>query len=589
MVDGNGLNDNERVGEVEDKGVTPERRTEGELVCAVQAPCFVVGIGASAGGHEPLEHIFTAIPADCNLSFVVVMHIPADGPSLLADLIRRYTSMEVLTAEEGMPLLPNKVHVIPPGVMLTVKEGRLRLAQGEAPAKTFHPIDRFFTSLAADCGVRAIAVVLSGFGLDGAEGVKRVKEGGGIVLVQEPRTAVNPSMPRNVIAAGVADMVLAVEDITDRIAAIARGECHLPQRACLTTTLDEELQAIFALVRAATGHDFSSYKRNTVLRRIERRMAVNEAGGLRKYIGVLKENPQEAQALCKEILIGVTSFFRDPEAFELLRSMIIPRLFADRDREDPVRIWHACCATGEEAYSVAMLVQEELEKENRQARVQIFATDIDEAAVAQARSGLYSGDIGAELGEERLKTFFSRFDGRWQVAKKLREMIVFAHHSIIKDPPFSRLDLLVCRNFLIYLDPEMQKRLVTLFHMVLKPGGFLFLGASESVGRNSELFTEVDKKWKIFQRLESGRREETFFPFTSPTRKLIRNLSPKRPAETEAPAPGAVAERLLVERYSPPCVIVNEKYEVLHISTRTKRFMEVPVHSRNRRMCRSEG
>ena len=246
---------------------------------------------------------------------------------------------------------------------------------------------------------------------------------------------------------------------------------------------------IFAIVKARTGHDFSSYKRNTILRRIERRMTVNEAGGIRKYIAILENNPQEAQALCQEILIGVTSFFRDPEAFELLRSEIIPRLFADRDPEEPVRIWHACCATGEEAYSVAMLIQEHLEKESRQAKVQIFATDIDEGAVAQARAGLYPDDIGPEVGEERLKSFFTRCDGRWQVAKRLREMIVFAHHSIIKDPPFSRLDLLVCRNFLIYLDPDMQKRLITLFHMVLKPGGFLFLGASESVGRNSELFT----------------------------------------------------------------------------------------------------
>ncbi|HEX2768653.1 MAG TPA: CheR family methyltransferase, partial [Geobacteraceae bacterium] len=451
------------------------------------------------------------------------------------------------------------------------------IIESEAPGRTHHPIDCFFTSLAADCGARAIAVVLSGFGLDGSEGVKRIKEGGGIVLVQEPGTAVNPSMPQNAVATGAADMVLPAEEIPDRIAEIARGECHLPQRACLTTTFDEELHALFTILKARTGHDFSSYKRNTVLRRIERRMTVNEAGGIRKYIAILEENPQEAQALCQEILIGVTSFFRDPEAFELLRSEIIPRLFADRDPDEPVRIWHACCATGEEAYSVAMLIHEHLEKEGLHARVQIFATDIDEGAVAQARAGLYPGDIGPEVGEERLKTFFTRIDGRWQVAKRLREMIVFAHHSIIKDAPFSRLDLLVCRNFLIYLDPDMQKRLISLFHMVLKPGGTLFLGGSETVGRSSELFATLDKKWKIFRRLESGRREETFFPFTSPVRKLARTTPPKRSTDTGAPTPGAVAERLLVERYSPPCVIVNEKYEVLHISTRTQRYFEVPV------------
>ena len=551
--------------------------SEGELACALHAPCFVVGIGASAGGQEPLEHIFTVIPADCDVSFVVVMHIPPDGPAFIADLITRYTSMKVLTAEDGMPVRPNTVHVIPPGVMLTVKEGKLRLDQSEAPGSTHHPIDRFFTSLAADCGARAIAVVLSGFGLDGSEGVKRVKEAGGTVIVQEPGTAINPPMPRNAIATGAADMILTMEEIPDRIAEIALGHCSLLPRACLTTTLDEELQAIFAQVKARTGHDFSSYKRNTVLRRIERRMTVNEAGGLRKYLAILEANPLEAQALCQEILIGVTSFFRDPESFELLRSEIIPRLFANRDPDEPVRIWHACCSTGEEAYSVAMLIHEHMEQEGLHARVQIFATDIDEGAVAQARAGLYSGDIGPEVGEERLKTFFTRIDGRWQVVKRLREMIVFAQHSIIKDAPFSRFDFLVCRNFLIYLDPDMQKRLISLFHMVLKPGGILFLGGSETVGRNSELFATVDKKWKIYKRLESGRREETFFPFSSPVRKLVRTAPAKRSAEAGEPTPGAVAERLLVERYSPPCVIVNEKYEVLHISTRTKRYMEVPV------------
>ena len=537
-----------------------------------------VGIGGSAGGYEPLEHIFIAIPPDCDLSFVVVMHLPPEGPPLLADLIRRYTTMEVLTAEHGMALRPNTVYTIPPGRELTLSGGRLQLHDLEEwKGKPNHAIDRFFTSLADELGARAITVLLSGFGLDGSEGVRRIKEGGGIVLVQDPETAVNPSMPHNAIVTGAVDIVLPAEEIAHRIAKIARGECLLPQQACQTTTLDEELHALFAILKARTGHDFSSYKRNTVLRRIERRMAVNEAGGLKKYLAILEKSPLEAQALCQEFLIGVTNFFRDPEAFELLQREIILRLFADRDPEDPVRIWHPCCATGEEVYSVAMLIREYLEGENLQARVQIFATDIDEAAVAQARAGLYADDIGPEVGEERQKKFFTRSDGRWQVTKQLREMIVFAHHSIIKDPPFSRLDLLVCRNFLIYLDPDMQKRLIPLFHQILKPGGFLFLGASESVGRNSHLFTTVDKKWKLFQRLESGRRKETFFPFNSPARRLIRTALPKSSAEACEPKPGAVAERLLVERYAPPCLIVNEKFEMLHVSTRMQRYLEVSV------------
>ncbi|HTY20520.1 MAG TPA: chemotaxis protein CheB, partial [Geobacteraceae bacterium] len=559
-----------RSGNTQDKAVAAPSQAAKALSAE---PCFVVAIGASAGGHEPLEHIFTTIPDDCNISFVVIMHIPAEGPSILVDLIRRYTSMEVLTAEDGMPLLPNTIHVIPPGALLTVKERKLRIVTNEIPAKTHHPVDRFFTSLAADCGDHTIAVVLSGFGLDGSEGVKRVKEKGGIVLVQEPGSAINSSMPQTAIATGAADFVLPAEDISAKIAEIAREECHLPLHACLTTTIDDELQAIFAAVKAKTGHDFSSYKRNTVLRRIERRMAVNEAGGIRKYISLLEEIPQEAQALCQEILIGVTSFFRDPEAFEALRTKVIPHLFSGRYPDDQLRIWHPCCATGEEAYSVAMLIREHLEREKMDARVQIFATDIDEGAIAQARAGFYPDDIEAEVGEERIKALFTRANGRWQVAKRLRDMIVFANHSIIKDPPFSKLDLLVCRNFLIYLDPEMQKRLVSLFHTVLKPGGFLFLGAAESVGRNSELFTDVDKKWRIFRRMESERGKEPFFPFTAPLRKIQRQTLPRKPSGTPESTPTAIAERVVTNRYSPPWVLVNEKYEVLHVSSGSRRYL----------------
>ena len=333
-------------------------------------------------------------------------------------------------------------------------------------------------------------MVLSGFGLDGTAGAKAVREAGGVVIVQEPASAVNPAMPRSVLAAGAADFVLVPEEIPAMIAGIARGTCPLPSRACEATSLEEELHEIFGVVKTVTGHDFSSYKTNTVMRRIERRMAVNEVAGLRKYTALLRGNPQEARALSQDILIGVTSFFRDPEAFETLRRVVIPRLFADRDPADPVRIWHACCATGEEVYSMAFLIREYLDEQRLATRVQFFATDIDEAAIVQARAGLYADGIEAEVGEGRLRTFFTRVDERWQVVKQVREMIVFAHHSLIKNPPFSRLDLLVCRNFLIYLNPDMQKRLFTLFHQVVKPGAFLFLGSAESVGRNSELFAE---------------------------------------------------------------------------------------------------
>ena len=553
---------------------------------------FTVGIGASAGGHEPLEHIFLAIPADCDLSFVVVMHLPPDGPPLLADIIKRYTTMEVLTVENGMSLRPNTVHVIPPGKELTVSDGRLQLHDpDEWKGRPRHPVDRFFTSLAADFGERAIAVVLSGSGSDGSRGVKHVKERGGLVIVQEPKTAINPDMPQNAISTGVADIILPAEEIADKLAEIVRGECHLPRQACMTTTFDEELQALFTLLKDRTGHDFSSYKRNTVLRRIERRMAVNEAGGLRKYLAILEENPQEAQTLCEDFLIGVTRFFRDPEAFELLRSEIIPNLFANRDPQDPIRIWHACCASGEEVYSVAMLILEYLEKENLQTKVQIFATDIDEVAVAQARAGLYPADIAPEVGKERLKNFFIKNESRWQVTKQLREMIVFAHHSLIKDPPFSRLDLLVCRNFLIYLNPDIQKRLIQLFHQVLKPGGFLFLGSAETVGLHSDLFASVDKKWKIFARQKGERRVDTIFPFSGPIRRFAGGKPSVHPTEPLESSPIALAEKLLTERYVPVRVIVNEKNEVIHFSNNAGTYLLPPEGEPTRdllRMAREE-
>ena len=318
-----------------------------------EASCMVVGIGASAGGLEALEQIFTLLPDDCNLSFVVVMHLQPEGPSFLADFLKRYTAMGVVSAEDGMTLQPNKVVVIPPGRELLVKDHRLQFAAPLKAGVVKHPIDRFFASLAEEKGKDAIAVLLSGYGLDGAAGVMRIREMGGIVIVQEPESTTYSSMPRSAIATGAVDMVLPVDEIPAKITEIARGECSLPKRACRTTSLDEDLAAIFSTVKTRTSHDFSAYKRSTVMRRIERRMTVNESGGLRKYLALLEQDPHEARALAQEILIGVTGFFRDPEAFDSLRDEIIPTLFAGRNPEDPIRIWHACCATGEEAYSVA--------------------------------------------------------------------------------------------------------------------------------------------------------------------------------------------------------------------------------------------
>ncbi len=566
------------------------RRTSRETAVGAvpKGTARIVGIGCSAGSQEALEQLFTAMPDDCGVSFAVIMHLPPEGPSYLAETLGRYTTMPVATAEDGMEPVPDRIYLIPPGRELIVTDGRLRLeepARGAVP----HPVDRFLRSLAAEAGKDAIAVILSGSGTDGSDGVRAIDGAGGTVLVQEPATAINPSMPEGAIATGAADFILPAEEMPARIAGIIR--CSLSDRhACHVNSHDEEMAAIFAAVKAVTGHDFSSYKPSTVLRRIERRMALNEVGGMRKYLALLEANRREADALGREILIGVTGFFREPDAFRVLEREVIPRLFADRPSDSPVRIWHACCATGEEAYSAAILIREYLNERGCDAPVQIFATDIDEVAISRARAGLYDDDIAAEVGEERLRTFFSRHAGQWQVKKQLREMIVFAHHSLIKDPPFSRLDLLVCRNFLIYLNPDMQKRLISLFHLVLKPGGILFLGASETVGRTSDLFAPLDKKWKVFVRREGERREDPRFPYTTPMRRPHLPGPAVRPAES-GPSTGAAADRLLLERYAPPGVVVNEKYEVVHVSTNANRFLGLPVGESSRdilKMAREE-
>ncbi|BCR06517.1 hypothetical protein DESUT3_35860 [Desulfuromonas versatilis] len=544
---------------------------------APRKPCLIVGIAAAAGGLAALEQLFTALPADCGLTIVLAALPPSPTPVQLVELLGRCTPMPIVLAEEDMRLQPDRVHVLAAGDGLVVNEDGFRVETGAPGGAGPHPLDHFFRALAREAGDRALAVILSGIGNDGAEGVKAVREAGGTVLVQEPGSALNPALPRSAAATGEASLILPPEQLAGKLAELARQACPLPAKACRRAPFEEDLAAIFAIVKARTGHDFSSYKRSTVIRRIERRMAVNDVAGIKKYIILLETSAQEPRALCQEILIGVTSFFRDPEAFEVLRREIIPRLFANRDTEEPVRIWHACCATGEEVYSTAILICEFLKEQRLAARVQFFATDIDETSIAQARAGQYADESVQSIGENRLREFFTRVDGRWQVAKQLREMIVFAHHSLIKDPPFSRLDLLVCRNFLIYLNPEMQKRLTTLFHQVLKPKGLLFLGAAETTGRTPQLFAPLDKKWKIFERLDGTRKEEVVFPFATPARRFNRSGLAPRAAQPGEPDPGRMAERLLIERYSPPCVVVNEKYELVHVSSRAGRLLEVPV------------
>jgi PAS domain S-box-containing protein len=534
----------------------------------------VVGIGASAGGLETLKEFFSAMPPiSDNFCFVVIMHLPPDRMTMLPEILAYHTRLKVMKADEGMSLLPNTVYCLPADNELFIRDGRFLLREPAIPGRVSHVIDRFFRSLAMEQAERAIAVIFSGAGNDGAQGVKEIKKHGGIVIVQVPETAIYPDMPQSAVATGMTDIVLPVAAMPEKIIEIIGRLSPTASGKEQLAGFEEQLATILQLVKKKTGHDFKSYKTETVLRRLQRRMTVNDIHDLTGYAALLIKTPQEADALYKDILIGVTSFFRDPGAFAAIQKKIIPRLFANRDPDDTVRIWHPCCATGEEVYTMAILLREYIKEHNLNTNVQFFATDLDDGSVAAARAGVFPPTIADNISKERLDTWFTRAGSNYQVEKSLREMIVFAHHNLIKDPPFSRLDLLVCRNFLIYLNQEMQQKLINLFHQVLKPDGFLFLGCSESVGRQTEQFAPVDNKWKIFQRQGTIRKRDLTFPLVPAVSGLPSLSRPFTPHRVEEPSATAAVEKLLMERFLPPCAVVSEKYEGVYFSNLTNRFL----------------
>ena len=552
-------------------------------------PLFVVGIGASAGGLDALKRFFAAVPSGTGISYVVVMHLAPSRKSMLDRILGRITPLCVRLAEDGMALEPDRVYVVPPHRELSLRGGVLQLNDPLSPEQSHNQIDLFFTSLAADQGSRAIALVLSGTGNDGSKGVVAVKRAGGAVFAQDEESAIYAGMPGSAIATGAVDLVLPVEEMPEQICTIA-GASFAGLLSEREDGLDEQLAPIFHTLKTKTGNDFSSYKISTVLRRLQRRMTAHGLGNLGAYALLLENDPAEAPLLCRDLLIGVTSFFRDPEAFATLRTAVFPRLFADRNPAEPVRIWHASCSTGEEVYSMAMMLREYMAEQNITAPVQFFATDIDESAIVQARKGIYPPDIVSSLGRERLSSFFIRTGSGYQVAKSLREMIVFAPHSLVKDPPFSHLDLLVCRNCLIYLKPDMQQRIIALFHLALKPGRFLFLGSSETVGQSSDLFTPVDSGWKIYQRQEGEQRISFPPPFSLAQAGTTRVIRPLHKGGDD-PSSATLMAKKLMESYAPPAVLVNDRYEVVHVSPNIGRFLEVPAGEPTRdllRMARKE-
>ncbi len=517
------------------------------------------------------------------MAFVLVQHLAPDHTSILTDLIRRYTSMQVFEVEDGMVVQPNCVYIIPPNRDMAFINGTLQLLEPAAPRGQRLPIDFFFRSLANDQHERAIGVVLSGTGSDGTAGIRAIKGEGGLVVVQKPESTEYDGMPCNAIATGLVDFELTPAEMPAKImayAAHAFGNAY--QMVSATEHLPETaMKKIFVLLRAQTGHDFSHYKPNTIDRRIARRMAANQIESIDGYVKYLQQNPAEVQALFRDLLIGVTNFFRDPEAFQILEETVIPKIFANKREESAIRIWSTGCSTGEEAYSLAILLAEGMEARKKGYAIQVFATDIDSQAIATARAGIYPASIAADVSPQRLARFFTiePGGGTYRIHKDIRDMVIFSEQDVVKDPPFSKLDLISCRNVMIYMGSTLQKKLIPLFHYALNPGGMLFLGTSETTGDFTSLFSALDNKQKIYQRKEDfiGIRRaaiDHFVPLLTAVDAALPSRAAGKPVFSEKPPLRELTERELLQQVIAAGALVNGHGDILYLHGRTGMFLE---------------
>ncbi|EHP86028.1 MCP methyltransferase/methylesterase, CheR/CheB with PAS/PAC sensor [Geobacter metallireducens RCH3] len=542
----------------------------------------IVAIGASAGGLEALTQFLEHVPQNSGLAFVVIQHLDPDHIALLPELLQRVTSMKVTAVKDRSRVRPDSVYVTPPNRDMSILHGVLHLFEASEPRGQRLPIDHFFRSLAEDCKERSIGVILSGMGSDGTLGLRAIKEKGGLTLVQDPDSAKFSGMPNSAISFGLADIVARAENIPGKIMDFLQ---HTPAPSQQKTKLeDKELSAldkIVILLRSETGNDFSLYKKSTLYRRIERRMGIHQIDSIAGYVRYIQANHQELELLFKEFLIGVTSFFRDPAAWENLKNEVIPDLLASHPEGGVLRAWSAGCSTGEEAYSLAIIFREVLEQVKPKAHfsLQVFATDLDRDAIDKARLGLFLPNIASDVSAERLNRYFVKDEDGYRIKKEIREMVTFATQNVITDPPFTKLDILICRNLLIYLDVEMQKKLLPLFHYVLNPGGVLFLGSAETLGASAELFTAVNAKLRLFRR-DNGvsRASLASFPSTFPLATAShKELSPVKPEINFQ----VLADRILLQKHSPPAVLVNEEGDIVYISARIGKYLEPPVGKAN--------
>jgi two-component system CheB/CheR fusion protein len=553
----------------------------------------VVGIGASAGGLEAVSELVAELPATTGMAFLLVQHLDPNHESLLTEILAKKTSLSVETAADGTTVEPDHCYVIPPNTTLTVGGTILRLHPRSSADKPHKPVDILFRSLAEEYGHRAVAVVLSGADSDGAQGIEEIKAAGGITLAQEPASAKFDSMPKSAIATGCVDLVLTPKELGKEMVRIGRHP-YLSSPVSEEPAQEEDgLKRIFRLLRGGTGTDFSRYKRSTVQRRLARRMALREVGGLADYAELLGQDPGEVEALAQDFLIRVTGFFRDPETFEGLSETIFPALFENRSLKDPLRIWVPGCASGEEVYSIAIVLLEYLGELASANRVQIFGTDLSDVAIEKARAGFYADSIADEMSPARLQRFFVKLDEHYQISKTIRDLCIFARQDVTRDPPFSRLDLVSCRNLLIYLDQTLQRQVVQLFHYSLKPGGFMVLGPSETIGSSSEHFQQIGGRHKIFRRRPVPTRVLPEFPSVEGAAR------PGVPQPTKAADPMLIeteraqkeSDRLLLTRYAPASILIDDRLNIVYFHGETGRYLE---HARGaaslnlQKICRAD-
>ena len=537
----------------------------------------IVGIGASAGGLEALEGLFACLPADLKAAFVIIQHLDPKRKSLMDELLQKYTHLKVSQIEDDHQIEPNCIYLNPPNYYVGLFNGTFYLTAPQKGKGIGQPIDYFFRSLADDINAKAIAIILSGTGTDGTQGIRAVKEQGGMVIVQEEAQAAFAGMPASAIQTGLVDLVLKVENMGPELL----NYLHHPymadrQKSVVDKSFETFIMKILHLIRTSTGNDFSGYKQNTIRRRIGRRMALHQITTINEYYRYVERTPAEIDILFKDLLIGVTNFFRDPKAWQVLQEKILPDLIKNKPSKASIRIWVPGCATGEEAYSLAILLLEGLEKMNTYTDVQIFATDIDEDAIVSARQGVFTDNIAADVSRQRLRRFFVKNGKTYEVNKQIRDMIVFAIQNLINDPPFSRLDLVSCRNLLIYMDSALQKQILPLFHFTLRSEGILLLGNSESIGGFADLFTPIDTKWKIFKRKEVLLENMAEYPMpplvdargmnTPPVKKLVPKTSNIR----------SIAEKLILDRYAPASVLINAKFKILYYIGDTGPYLQQP-------------